>query len=290
MTRRILFILLLACVVVRAQDLPLPPPPSAEAPAVDIALLAQMRAARPAPAPVAVESTQGRPVSFGEPVVTQILGDVVRGASDRSVLEAQLFEQLRAALPGSDDYVLEQATLPDNIVLPAGGWSVRFDFRLPPRGIGRATYTAYLFDRASGETQRFSGTVTIDREATGLTVTRLVRRGETLGESDVQLLPTRLSLLPRGALDQIELAVGGEARRELRPGEWLTDQVLSTPNLLKRGQAVTMRLERGPLVITAPGVVQQPGGLGELVRVQNAQSKKEVYARVLSNDEVQVLY
>jgi len=35
--------------------------------------------------------------------------------------------------------------------------------------------------------------------------------------------------------------------------------------------------------------VQQVGGRGDSVRVQNAQSKKEIFARVISKDEVQVI-
>jgi flagella basal body P-ring formation protein FlgA len=270
-----------------AQELTLPPPPPPppdRPPAVDLTRLAELRGARGAAIPAP------RAVAAASPALTSILRDVGRQAGGRCLLESQLFEQLRRALPGSEEYLLEQATIPDFLRPSDGGWTVDYEFRLPTGGVGRATYTASLHDPATGDTQRFSGTVMIDREAKGVTVTRLVRRGETIGARDVQTLAARLSQLPRGALDVVEVAIGTKARKELRPGEWLTDQVVATPDLVRRGQAVTMRLSRGSLTITAPGIVQQPGGRGQVVRVQNAQSKKDLFAKVVSKDEVQVQY
>jgi len=63
-----------------------------------------------------------------------------------------------------------------------------------------------------------------------------VRRGESIRPDDVRILTVRLSQLPRGALDGVDLAVGANARKELRPGEWLTDQMVRQPDLVKRGQ------------------------------------------------------
>jgi flagella basal body P-ring formation protein FlgA len=265
--------------------LSLPPPPQMQPPPIDLTLLAELRAAR-----ATMPYTQAEPTFKTSPALPEILDDVRSQGDDRRLLETMLLDQLREAVPGGEACVLEQVTLPPYLELPTHGWQARFQFRLPSSGIGRASYTATLRDRITGEQERFSGTVAIDREATGVTVTRLVRRGETITGNDVEALTTRLTRLPRGSLDAVDLAVDTKARKELRPGEWLTEQSITMPDLVRRGQPVTMRLQRGALTILAPGVVQQRGSRGEVVRVLNAQSNKEIHAMILNKDEVQVIY
>jgi len=85
-------------------------------------------------------------VAAAQPVVGEILHDVERKSGGRRMLETMLFEQLRQTLPGSAEYVLEQAAIPDYINPPASGWTVRYEFRLPQTGIGRAMYSAPLRD------------------------------------------------------------------------------------------------------------------------------------------------
>jgi flagella basal body P-ring formation protein FlgA len=275
--------------------LELPPPPVVETigndpvspPAVDMTLIAALRAVPFEGA--SFDVAPDRNVAAAMPMVLGILDDIGSRSDGQQMLETMLFDQLREALPGSESCLLEQPTLPAYLALPSGGFDAKFHFRLPGAGIGRATYSAALTDPRTGDQQRFSGTVVIDREASGVTVTRLVRRDETIGPDDVQVLTARLSRLPRGTLDAADQAVGTKARKELRPGEWLTEQSVTTPDLVRRGQAVTMRLNRGPLTVTAPGIVQQRGARGELVRVQNAESGKDIFARVVSGDEVEVV-
>ncbi|MCL5271280.1 MAG: flagellar basal body P-ring formation chaperone FlgA [bacterium] len=236
-------------------------------------------------APQAV-SRAAAPTSAG---VDDLLATLGSEAPRRASLETMLFEQLRAALPsGGQGCIIERAALPDKLALPDGGWSVRYDFRLPARGLGAAPYTA-LVTAAGGATQRFSGSVWIDREAEGLQVNRVIRRGEILPTDGVIALPARLSQLPRGALSRIADVGGTTAKSEIRPGQWLTDQMVESATLVRRNQAVTMRVERGPIRITAPGIAEQDGAMGAVIRVSNAQSKRTIFARVLSKDEVQVI-
>jgi flagella basal body P-ring formation protein FlgA len=287
-----------------ASALPVPPAPtSASAPAVDLTLLAAMRSASVAPALSASpanafvapwQASLTRPsldaVSTGDNAcLGGILKDVSQDAGGRQRLASMLFDRLRERLPNDSSIILEQATLPDDLSLPGDGWTVNFDFRLPETGVGRAFYMANARDGKTGKEQRFNGSVTIDREAEGLMVTRLTRMGDVLGAGDVQKVATRLSQLPRGAMTTLASVLGSKARQELRPGQWLTDPMLSTPDVVKRGQLVTMRLVHGPLTITGKGIVMQPGGLGQTVKIQNVDSKKEIFAMVVSKDQVQVM-
>ena len=280
----------------QGEEFELPPPPSATPPAVDVALLRPMISNVPAEeiwsgTPAEKTLTEPKMPPQGDPQVQEMLDVVSKESSHTSTLESQLFEQLRAAMPeGSEGYVFEKTVLPDSATLPSPDGKVRYEFRLPARGIGAATFTATVSGPDGKMIRRFSGSVTIDREAQGIQVTRVIRRGEPLGPGDIKLLGTRLSQLPRGAFDRVDRMEGTVAREELRPGQWLTEQMLQVPDMVKRGQSVKVRLVRGPIQIAAPGIARQGGALGEVVRVENMQSRREVFARVISKDEVQVLF
>lgn len=301
------------------EDRELPPPPAqAEPPAVNVALLSPMLGGKGrspevlwssqggddqpiAPptknvppstvpsSPVPANPAQGGHQDAGN--VNEVLNAVRQEAPRVSKLENQLFEQLRAVMPqGSEGYIFEKVALPDTTSLPATGWDARFEFRLPTSGLGQAPFTATVNGADGKLIRRFSGSISIDREAEGLQVTRVVHRGESLGQGDVKAMGTRLSQLPRGSFDSMRMVEGTVARQELRPGQWLTEQIVQVPDLLKRGEAVTIHLTRGPIRITAPGITHQDGTLGEVIRVENIQSQREIYARVISRDEVQVIY
>jgi flagella basal body P-ring formation protein FlgA len=53
--------------------------------------------------------------------------------------------------------------------------------------------------------------------------------------------------------------------------------------VVKRGKAVKIILEEGPMSVMAMGVSEQDGVLGEVIRVRNTASNKMVYARVVSD-------
>jgi flagella basal body P-ring formation protein FlgA len=237
----------------------------------------------PAPAPTA-SAAAAAPVE-------QVLAAISKEAPKNDTLESMLFTQLHAAMPqGSEGYIFENVILPTLNNLPAKGWKVRYDFRMPTRGIGQATFTGRILDGNERQLRSFTGSVAIDREASGAQATRVIHRGEALRPGDIQLMGTRLSQLPRGALDRIDALPGTIARSELRPGQWLTEQMVQVPQVIRQNQPVTMVVNHGPIHITAPGISQQNGALGEVIRVANAQSQRTLFARVLSKDEVQVVF
>lgn len=289
------------------EELPLPPPPldvarpaapaagaampevlfSDEATAKDLvrdtglpAVPLQMAKIDPAPG-----------VKAAAAAVDQMLVAISQEAPKNATLESMLFEQLRAVMPqGSEGYIFERIMLPTLSNLPPQGWRVRYDFRLPARGIGQAPFSASIIGANERVLRTFSGSVAIDREAGGVQVTHVIHRGEPVAGGDCQMLGTRLSQLPAGALDRINATQEMVARQELRPGQWLTDQMVQVPQIIKQSQPVTMLVQRGPIRIIAPGIARQGGAQGEVIRVENIQSQRVIYARVLSHDEVQVVF
>ncbi len=270
-----------------AVELPLPPPPGATAtvPAIDLKLIRPIEQAMAQP-------QASRPVqtAAADPQIAQMLA-AVRQDSPRSALESMLYDQLRAALPaGSEGVVLDKASLPSDLNLPSNGWDAKFEFHVPARGIGTVPYVATVTGAGGRVLRRFSGGVRLDREVRGVQVTRVIRRGEQIAEGDVKSMTGRLSELDRGAVDDPATVVGTVAKQEMRPGRWVTDQMTEVPRIVKRGQAVTLKLARGPISIVTAGIASEAGARGQVIKVKNVQSTREVYARVVSSDEVQVIF
>jgi flagella basal body P-ring formation protein FlgA len=77
-----------------------------------------------------------------------------------------------------------------------------------------------------------------------------------------------------------EEAVGQMSRRMLRPGDILRSGQLSSPVLVKRGDAVLMVARREGIEVSTAGEALDAGARGAVVRVRNAGSGQVVRMRV----------
>jgi len=92
-----------------------------------------------------------------------------------------------------------------------------------------------------------------------------VEKGTRLEREDFAV-EGRATAAARGALSA-EDAAGMEAARNLTAGMIVRRSDLMKPQLVRRGEPVTIRIVSGALVITASGRALNGGGKGEMVRV-----------------------
>ena len=79
-------------------------------------------------------------------------------------------------------------------------------------------------------------------------------------------------------------------RRSLAAGTVVRSHFLERPPLVERGDAVTLRIIRGSLVIEARGQAKTSGNLGDSIRVENTDSRKIVTGRVSEDGSVHVSF
>lgn len=82
--------------------------------------------------------------------------------------------------------------------------------------------------------------------------------------------------------------VGKVARRTLLPGEMIALASVNNPRLVKAGGNVRIIFDDHGVQISATGVAQQAGALGEIIRVRNQDSGLFVTGRVQADGSVQV--
>lgn len=95
--------------------------------------------------------------------------------------------------------------------------------------------------------------------------------------------------LAPGYLTDIDNAVGLVSRYPLALGTVVNESMLAKPILIKRGAMVNIVARFGGIEVKSAGQSLQDGSEGQLIRVQNVNSKKIVSARVLDETAVQVL-
>jgi flagella basal body P-ring formation protein FlgA len=64
--------------------------------------------------------------------------------------------------------------------------------------------------------------------------------------------------------------------------------MLEKTPVVERGDVVTIMAAGGNLQVTVPGIVKETGFEGDLVKVQNSMSRKEIFARVVDSSTVAV--
>lgn len=132
---------------------------------------------------------------------------------------------------------------------------------------------------------RFTGTAVETVEAAVLA--RTVERGETLKSSDVMVERRPRAEVGADAAGR-GIAVGMQARRQLRAGQALRAADLVKPDLVTRDQGVTLIYRTEGLYLTVRGKATENGAEGDVVNVMNLQSKRVVSGIVSGRGEVSV--
>lgn len=121
-----------------------------------------------------------------------------------------------------------------------------------------------------------------------LVSTRPLQRGEIVTTKDIQLELRNLTALRDSYLIDPAIAVGKHLKRNLPTGAVLTNSILISPSLIKRGEQVTVLIESAGIQVRASAKAVMDGALGETIRVRNITSKQFVEGIVVSRGVVQV--
>jgi flagella basal body P-ring formation protein FlgA len=123
-----------------------------------------------------------------------------------------------------------------------------------------------------------------------LCTTRRIKRHTILAENDIRVIRRNISMLDPDFIKSTKMAVGFRLKYSIRAGAVLFSHQLEAPPLVKRGDMVTIQAKSDKIRVTVPGEVRNPGAMGELVRVKNLMSRKEILAKVLDSGTVEVNY
>lgn len=117
---------------------------------------------------------------------------------------------------------------------------------------------------------------------------RDLKRGERINKDDLYLVKRNISHLSSKILTDMDEIIGLMAAHNIKKDTSLKEWMFEKYPIVDKGDIVTILAESGDLKVTAPGKILMKGYKGELVKVQNLMSKKEIYAKVVNSSIVAV--
>ncbi|MCB1694185.1 MAG: flagellar basal body P-ring formation protein FlgA, partial [Pseudomonadales bacterium] len=99
--------------------------------------------------------------------------------------------------------------------------------------------------------------------------------------------PTRASYVPMPS--SASEVIGKELTRPVAAGTALSLAMVADPLLVKRGDKVTMVIERGGLKVTMAGKALEDGAVGDKISLSNLVSRRDVMGSVQADGTVRIL-
>lgn len=119
--------------------------------------------------------------------------------------------------------------------------------------------------------------------------TDAIARGQTLTREDLTLRTERIDSMRHTPLASIDAAVGQVAARSLRRGDLLEADDVQPPNLVERGQLVTVRALSGGLVLKTVARAMESGQRDQVIKVRHPRSREVMHVRVSGTQEAVML-
>ena len=115
-----------------------------------------------------------------------------------------------------------------------------------------------------------------------------ITRGSLVTANDVAIQKREISRYLEGTYSNVDQLVGMVAKRNIRQDDVLTPRVLMPRRLVSRGQPVTIIAEFNGLQIRTKGEALMDGHRGQIIRVENRRSGKEIAGEVIAPSTVRV--
>jgi flagella basal body P-ring formation protein FlgA len=109
---------------------------------------------------------------------------------------------------------------------------------------------------------------------------RDISKQRPITRSDLCLQRVQLESLSRGFSVEPELLMDYRSPRLIRAGQAVDKNSLLAPLLVRKGESVLIRAEQTELHVSMQGEALQDGVAGEMIRVRNRSSQKEIQAEV----------
>jgi len=183
--------------------------------------------------------------------------------------------------PKEDVRITNFSVRPLAMALPVGGFDYRIIQKPNDSRPGKKNVSAAILKDGKEHGQvNMSGDLRLF--GTVVNATKRLNRNEIIGSEDVAPRRQDISMLDAGLIQDPKQAVGQKLKVSLPAGAILYTQSIDAPPLVSRGERVTIMAKSQAIQITAPGEARNSGALGEMVRVKNLTSRREIQARVLS--------
>ncbi len=114
-------------------------------------------------------------------------------------------------------------------------------------------------------------------------------KGHIIRESDIIYVSKDISRQRAGYLTDQTLLVGQQLIRPIHEGQAFYQYQLKTPDMIKKGDKVSVVAKIGSLSVITPGIALSDGRLGEQIDVENKRSSRIIQAKITGLNTVEVI-
>jgi len=126
----------------------------------------------------------------------------------------------------------------------------------------------------------------IERLAQVPVLRNTLKNGDVIGKHDIEMIEVPERKIQHDAIMRPHELVGLTPRRVAYGGKFLLASMLEKPQLVGRGDKVTITFNEGPLILTAKGVALESGAKGDYIRIKNIKSSRTIDATVTAQNQV----
>lgn len=149
-------------------------------------------------------------------------------------------------------------------------------------------HTTFSVSCASPQKWKIHVAAHIDGKVDVLVARYPLPRGTQIQEEQLEYVNRRYSQLNYSYYTSVSLLANMEARRNIKAGQVITPRLVNKQKLVLRGQHITIVAQNGLLNMRVKGKALMDGRHGQTIKVRNLNSKKMIYARVISAGIVKV--
>jgi flagella basal body P-ring formation protein FlgA len=121
-----------------------------------------------------------------------------------------------------------------------------------------------------------------------LVATRVLQKNTVLTEDDIKLAKHDTATLSYGYFEDLKSEIGMKLKRQILAGTVLTPAMLKRPQVITRGQKVTITALSGRMEVRMMGKALDNGAPGERIKVMNLKSRQKLEGVVTATGEVEV--
>ncbi|GEM_PF-7108605 len=198
---------------------------------------------------------------------------------------AQKFkETIRAQFGSLGNVRIHELKILGNTLVPSSSYHIS---ALPPSRLQKTMRITMKIRGDSWERTIFvRGKIEIENRV--LVARKTIRKGEFIDAGNTTLVGKDTTRLRGSYLTCLAQGLHRVARRTIPMGRVITRENITEPVLIRRGEVVTVKVQTPNILITTLAIARQAGRLGDIIRVENIQSKKTIYAKVASRHLVTV--
>lgn len=131
--------------------------------------------------------------------------------------------------------------------------------------------------------------VRVDADSATVTLTKAMSRGSVITGQDVQLTHQQTAHRAVPMLSAVSDAIGLELTRDLPAGAILTTGLVRKPFVVRRGDLVSVTVDRHGLRVTTMGEARQDGTIGQMIPVKNPRSNRIIEGKIQPDGSITVM-